>query len=200
MGSRSDKNSKAKQLIEKQTHGPAVIPCDSVKVRAEPCIPSSSRKYLFAYLHYMMYLHSLQIVSFVRHGQAHHNVAGDINPGRYLSWDFFDAKLTSLGWQQVRNQVPTREETHINRKVFEFHVQIVVQLSRQRHWVNPLGPIRPMSAQNSLSYRLSQERYRLLEGCLGGIVGTAIQMELHSCSLRLDLNIQSGQSFVGVMA
>ncbi|KAL3698924.1 hypothetical protein R1sor_016946 [Riccia sorocarpa] len=44
----------------------------------------------------------------VRHGQGFHNVAGEMDFGAYMSPEFFDASLTSRGWQQVaalRNHV-----------------------------------------------------------------------------------------------
>lgn len=39
----------------------------------------------------------------VRHGQGIHNVEGDKNYKSYMSPEYFDAELTPLGWQQVRN-------------------------------------------------------------------------------------------------
>lgn len=38
----------------------------------------------------------------VRHAQGMHNVEGDKNYKAYLSPQYFDAQLTQLGWQQVR--------------------------------------------------------------------------------------------------
>ena len=37
----------------------------------------------------------------VRHAQGVHNVAGEKNHDAYNSYEFFDAHLTSLGWEQV---------------------------------------------------------------------------------------------------
>jgi len=48
-------------------------------------------------------LHRCKTLHLVRHGQGYHNVAGEKDYGAYMSYDFFDASLTSLGWQQVDN-------------------------------------------------------------------------------------------------
>lgn len=40
----------------------------------------------------------------VRHAQGIHNVEGDKNYKAYMSPEYFDAHLTPLGWQQVRNR------------------------------------------------------------------------------------------------
>ncbi|GLC59301.1 hypothetical protein PLESTB_001472000 [Pleodorina starrii] len=42
-----------------------------------------------------------KVVHFVRHGQGFHNVAGHINHDNYKLWDYADAHLTELGWQQA---------------------------------------------------------------------------------------------------
>ncbi|GLC37740.1 hypothetical protein PLESTF_001519300 [Pleodorina starrii] len=53
-----------------------------------------------------------KVVHFVRHGQGFHNVAGHINHDNYKLWDYADAHLTELGWQQAeqlgRHVVATR--------------------------------------------------------------------------------------------
>lgn len=40
----------------------------------------------------------------VRHAQGIHNVDGEKNYKAYMSHEYFDAELTQLGWQQVRNK------------------------------------------------------------------------------------------------
>ncbi|EFJ50919.1 hypothetical protein VOLCADRAFT_57872 [Volvox carteri f. nagariensis] len=40
-------------------------------------------------------------IHFVRHGQGFHNVAGHINHDNYKLWDYADAHLTELGWEQA---------------------------------------------------------------------------------------------------
>ena len=40
-------------------------------------------------------------VHFIRHGEGHHNVAGDQDYAAYKSEAFFDASLTDKGWHQV---------------------------------------------------------------------------------------------------
>ncbi|GIL47218.1 hypothetical protein Vafri_4091 [Volvox africanus] len=42
-------------------------------------------------------------IHFVRHGQGFHNVAGHINHDNYKLWDYADAHLTELGWEQAKN-------------------------------------------------------------------------------------------------
>ncbi|AES98339.1 phosphoglycerate mutase family protein [Medicago truncatula] len=48
-------------------------------------------------------LHHSKTIHLVRHAQGVHNVEGEKNHDAYLSYDFFDANLTPLGWQQVEN-------------------------------------------------------------------------------------------------
>ena len=43
----------------------------------------------------------VQVIHFIRHGQGYHNVAGHNDPARYLEWEFEDAHLTELGWEQA---------------------------------------------------------------------------------------------------
>ncbi|XP_030537808.1 phosphoglycerate mutase-like protein 1 isoform X1 [Rhodamnia argentea] len=47
--------------------------------------------------------HRCKTLHLVRHAQGIHNVEGEKNHDAYLSYDFFDAHLTPLGWQQVGN-------------------------------------------------------------------------------------------------
>ncbi|GMY17481.1 phosphoglycerate mutase-like protein 1 isoform X1 [Fagus crenata] len=48
-------------------------------------------------------LHRTKTLHLVRHAQGIHNVEGEKNHEAYLSYDFFDANLTPLGWSQVDN-------------------------------------------------------------------------------------------------
>ncbi|KAK8466887.1 hypothetical protein PHAVU_008G184700 [Phaseolus vulgaris] len=48
-------------------------------------------------------LHRCKTVHLVRHAQGVHNVAGEKNHDEYMSYDYFDAHLTPLGWNQVDN-------------------------------------------------------------------------------------------------
>ncbi|CAK9325534.1 unnamed protein product [Citrullus colocynthis] len=48
-------------------------------------------------------LHRTKTIHLVRHAQGFHNVAGEKDVNEYLSFDYFDAQLTSLGWKQVGN-------------------------------------------------------------------------------------------------
>ncbi|KAK6940289.1 Histidine phosphatase superfamily, clade-1 [Dillenia turbinata] len=46
-------------------------------------------------------LHRSKTIHLVRHAQGIHNVEGEKDHDAYLSYDFLDAHLTPLGWQQV---------------------------------------------------------------------------------------------------
>lgn len=45
-------------------------------------------------------VHRSKVIHIVRHGQGYHNVAGEVDHLSYMSWDYLDASLTELGWQQ----------------------------------------------------------------------------------------------------
>ncbi|KAK7385427.1 hypothetical protein VNO78_31145 [Psophocarpus tetragonolobus] len=48
-------------------------------------------------------LHRSKTIHLVRHAQGVHNVAGEKNHDAYDSYDYFDANITPLGWEQVGN-------------------------------------------------------------------------------------------------
>ncbi|KAL8131030.1 phosphoglycerate mutase-like protein [Apium graveolens] len=48
-------------------------------------------------------LHRTKTIHLVRHAQGIHNVAGEKEHSAYSSREFFDAHLTPLGWEQVKN-------------------------------------------------------------------------------------------------
>ncbi|KAL9250985.1 Phosphoglycerate mutase-like protein [Drosera capensis] len=48
-------------------------------------------------------LHRSKTIHLVRYAQGFHNVAGEKNHDAYLSYDYLDATLTPLGWEQVDN-------------------------------------------------------------------------------------------------
>ncbi|KAG0622192.1 hypothetical protein M758_3G078500 [Ceratodon purpureus] len=48
----------------------------------------------------MFPVHRSKVIHIVRHGQGFHNVAGEVDHASYTSWDYADASLTDLGWQQ----------------------------------------------------------------------------------------------------
>lgn len=66
-------------------------------------------------------LHRCKIIHVVRHGQGFHNVAGNVDLKNYESWDFVDASLTELGWQQAEALHEHLVTTHIRN-----HVELVV--------------------------------------------------------------------------
>ncbi|KAL5559899.1 hypothetical protein UlMin_036110, partial [Ulmus minor] len=47
--------------------------------------------------------HRCKTLHLVRHAQGTHNVASEKNHDALLSYDLFDAQLSSLGWEQVDN-------------------------------------------------------------------------------------------------
>lgn len=48
-------------------------------------------------------LNRCKALHLVRHAQGYHNVAGEKDVEAYLSYDYLDASLTPLGWEQVDN-------------------------------------------------------------------------------------------------
>ncbi|KAL9244022.1 hypothetical protein vseg_017839 [Gypsophila vaccaria] len=48
-------------------------------------------------------LHRCKTLHLVRHAQGFHNVAGEKDHDAYSSYDYLDASLTPLGWEQVDN-------------------------------------------------------------------------------------------------
>ncbi|KAK3231124.1 hypothetical protein Dsin_003005 [Dipteronia sinensis] len=61
--------------------------------------------------------HRCKTVHLVRHAQGIHNVAGEKNHDAYLSYDYFDAHLTPLGWQQVDNLHKHVQETGLSKRI-----------------------------------------------------------------------------------
>lgn len=47
-------------------------------------------------------MHRCKVIHLVRHGQASHNKAAEKNKEAYMSEEFFDAPLTTLGWGQAQ--------------------------------------------------------------------------------------------------
>ncbi|XP_047328548.1 phosphoglycerate mutase-like protein 1 [Impatiens glandulifera] len=62
-------------------------------------------------------LHRCKTIHLVRHAQGFHNVAGEKEHSAYMSEEFFDAKLTDLGWQQVDNLRKHVHSSGIDQKV-----------------------------------------------------------------------------------
>ncbi|KAK0576693.1 hypothetical protein LWI29_021890 [Acer saccharum] len=61
--------------------------------------------------------HRCKTVHMVRHAQGIHNVAGEKNHDAYSSYDYFDAHLTPLGWQQVDNLHKHVQETGLSKRI-----------------------------------------------------------------------------------
>lgn len=66
-------------------------------------------------------LHRCKTVHLVRHAQGVHNVAGEKNHDAYNSYEFFDAHLTSLGWEQVNNL-----RKHVKASGLSKNIELVV--------------------------------------------------------------------------
>ncbi|KAG2391687.1 Phosphoglycerate mutase-like protein [Vigna angularis] len=62
-------------------------------------------------------LHRCKTVHLVRHAQGVHNVAGEKNHDEYMSYDYFDAHLTPLGWNQVENLQKHVKATGLSKTV-----------------------------------------------------------------------------------
>ncbi|KAJ4733368.1 Phosphoglycerate mutase-like protein [Rhynchospora pubera] len=62
-------------------------------------------------------LQRCKTLHFVRHAQGIHNVAGDKDYSAYMSYDYFDAHLTDLGWSQVDNLRKHVQKTGLVKKL-----------------------------------------------------------------------------------
>ncbi|KAG8368551.1 hypothetical protein BUALT_Bualt15G0057300 [Buddleja alternifolia] len=63
----------------------------------------------------------------VRHAQGIHNVAGEKDHKAYMSYEYFDAHLTQLGWQQVDN---LRKHVHSSGLIKKLDLVITSPLLR----------------------------------------------------------------------
>ncbi|XP_050904832.1 phosphoglycerate mutase-like protein 1 isoform X2 [Lathyrus oleraceus] len=66
-------------------------------------------------------LHHSKTIHLVRHAQGVHNVEGEKNHDAYLSYDYFDANLTPLGWKQVENL-----QKHVKANELPKKIELVV--------------------------------------------------------------------------
>ncbi|KAI4388676.1 hypothetical protein MLD38_000984 [Melastoma candidum] len=62
-------------------------------------------------------LHRCKTLHLVRHAQGIHNVAGEKDHSAYMSYDFLDAHLTPLGWEQVHNLRKHVQALGLNKKI-----------------------------------------------------------------------------------
>ncbi|XP_074279081.1 phosphoglycerate mutase-like protein 1 [Silene latifolia] len=62
-------------------------------------------------------LHRCKTLHFVRHAQGFHNVAGEKDHQAYSSYDYLDASLTPLGWEQVDNLRNHVQATGLSNKI-----------------------------------------------------------------------------------
>ncbi|KAH9621596.1 hypothetical protein KSS87_014680 [Heliosperma pusillum] len=62
-------------------------------------------------------LHRCKTLHFVRHAQGFHNVAGEKDHQAYSSYDYLDATLTPLGWDQVDNLRNHVQATGLSNKI-----------------------------------------------------------------------------------
>ncbi|XP_058758271.1 phosphoglycerate mutase-like protein isoform X1 [Vicia villosa] len=62
-------------------------------------------------------LHHSKTIHLVRHAQGVHNVEGEKDHDAYLSYDYFDANLTPLGWKQVENLQKHVKANELPRKI-----------------------------------------------------------------------------------
>lgn len=97
----------------------------------------------------MLPLHRSKIVHLVRHGQGYHNVANTLSKTNYTNWDYEDACLTELGWQQAE----ALREHVINLRIYP-QVELVVVSPLRRTLQTAVGawgggPLLNGEAQNS---------------------------------------------------
>ncbi|XP_073525775.1 uncharacterized protein [Phyllobates terribilis] len=71
--------------------------------------------------------HRCKTIYLVRHAQGYHNVAGEKDHGSYMSYDYVDATLTPLGWEQVDN---LRKHVHASGIIKKIELVIVSPLTR----------------------------------------------------------------------
>ncbi|RXI00410.1 hypothetical protein DVH24_037958 [Malus domestica] len=62
-------------------------------------------------------LHRCKTLHLVRHGQGIHNVEGAKNYKAYMKPEYFDARLTPLGWQQVDNLRKHVHECGLSKRI-----------------------------------------------------------------------------------
>lgn len=61
--------------------------------------------------------HRCKTLHLVRHAQGFHNVAGEKDFKEYLSYDYLDASLTPLGWEQVDNLRKHVQASGLSKKI-----------------------------------------------------------------------------------
>ncbi|KAM1344952.1 hypothetical protein FF1_034369 [Malus domestica] len=66
-------------------------------------------------------LHRCKTLHLVRHGQGIHNVEGAKNYKAYMKPEYFDARLTPLGWQQVDNL-----RKHVHERGLSKRIELVI--------------------------------------------------------------------------
>lgn len=97
----------------------------------------------------MLPLHRSKILHLVRHGQGYHNVANTLSKANYTNWDYEDACLTEMGWQQAE----ALREHAINLRIYP-QVELVVVSPLRRTLQTAVGawgggPLLSGEAQNS---------------------------------------------------
>ncbi|KAJ4838054.1 hypothetical protein Tsubulata_047040 [Turnera subulata] len=96
------------------------IPLTVSPIRNRPCLTRcvSSLSGMEAAPGTTLYpLHRTKTIHLVRHAQGIHNVAGEKDQNEYLSEEYFDARLTPLGWDQVHNLRKHVHESGINKGI-----------------------------------------------------------------------------------
>lgn len=79
-------------------------------------------------------LRNCKIIHLVRHAQGYHNVVGDEDYANYMSYDFVDARITPLGWEQV-----DRLRKHLERINIRKSVELVVTSPLMRTMQTAVG-------------------------------------------------------------
>eukprot|EP01018_Ginkgo_biloba_P002432 Gb_21976 [translate_table: standard] len=79
-------------------------------------------------------LHRCKTLHLVRHGQGYHNVEGEKDYKAYMSYEFVDASLTPLGWEQVDNL-----RKHVRKNGIASKIELVVTSPLMRTMQTAVG-------------------------------------------------------------
>lgn len=91
-------------------------------------------------------LHRCKTIHLVRHAQGVHNVEGDTDHSAYMKPDFFDARITPLGW----NQVDLLRE-HVKESGLAEKIELVICSPLSRTMQTAVGVFGGESCSNGVS-------------------------------------------------
>lgn len=91
-------------------------------------------------------LHRCKTIHLVRHAQGAHNVEGDTDHSAYMKPEFFDARVTPLGWNQV-----DRLREHVKKSGLVEKIELVICSPLLRTMQTAVGVFGGESYSNGLS-------------------------------------------------